>query len=38
MAAAHAAAGRRGLLLRNGHGAGSLSLKQNREFAQGERA
>jgi hypothetical protein len=29
MAAAHAAAGRRGLLLRNGHGAGSLSLKQN---------
>jgi hypothetical protein len=38
MAAAHAAAGRRGLLLRNGHGAGSLSLKQKRGCAQGQRA
>ena len=38
MAAAHAAAGRRGLFLRNGHGAGSLSLKQNWEIAQGQRA
>ena len=35
MAATHAAAGRRSLLFRNGHGAGSLSLKRNCGFEQG---
>jgi len=34
MAAAHAAAGRRSLSFRNGHGAGSLSLKRNYGFQQ----
>ena len=37
VAAAHAAAGRRSLLFRNGHGAGSLSLKRNCGFQQGGR-
>jgi hypothetical protein len=35
MAAAHAAAGRRSLSFRNGHGAGSLSLKRNCGFEEG---